>query len=116
MKWFPKVEVEAGDELTDDQKELFKNMEMWSGPDNGIPTGLRFVRGVRVQSSSIVLELLDEFGRVDEEFAVSIDYLVKKHGDFIKHSQPDDAKSSKKELLKALRKAIRKVEKQQPEI
>lgn len=99
---------------TAEQLEFHSNLELWCGPVWRKPEALNWIEGVRIQGEHVCLELIDDDGG-ETEWAISLSYLVKKHGEFIKYSHPEDAKESMAEVLKALRDAIAEIELQHSE-
>ena len=101
-------------EETPEQLEFHSKLEMWCGPICRKPMALNWIEGVRIQCGYICLELVDDDGD-ETEWAISLAELVKKHGEFIKYSHPEDAEENKAEILKALRDAIAAIESQHSE-
>ena len=99
---------------TGEQIEFHNKLEMWAGPVGRKPEALNWIEGVRIQGEHVCLELIDDDGE-ETEWAISLSELVKKHGEFIKYSHPEDAAESKAEILKALRDAIEAIEQQNSE-
>lgn len=98
-------------EETDEQIEFHNKLEVWCGPIDRKPEALNWIEGVRIQGKHVCLELIDDDGD-ETEWAISLSELVKKHGEFIKYSHPEDSAESKAEILKALRDAIEAIEQQ----
>lgn len=101
-------------EETAEQLEFHSKLEMWAGHVGRKPEALNWIEGVRIQGEHVCLELIDDDGD-ETEWAISLSELVKKHGEFIKYSHPEDAEESKAEILKALRDAIAAIELQHSE-
>lgn len=96
-------------EETSEQIAFHSKLEMWWGEEGRKPKALNYIEGVRIQGEHFCLELIDDDGS-ETEWAISISDLVKKHGEFIKYSDPDDVEDYKAEILKSLRDAIAEIE------